>query len=161
MAGENAGSPGNTKGNALIIIVVLIIFGLVLGGFGYVKLKVSRESGTWPTTQGRITMARLDTTRSNNRTKYSPRLNYTYTVAGTRYTGHNVSAVTSYTSRSRAQTVLSRYPAGSVVTVHYNPAKPSSAVLEPGGSGQALLIMGFGVICFILALLVGISALRR
>ncbi len=161
MAAASDASAENSKGNALIIVVVLIIFGLVLGGFGYVKLKVSRESAAWPTTQGRITMARLDRTRSNNKTKYSPRLSYSYTVKGAHYTGHNVSAVTSYTSRSRAQAVLSRYPTGSAVTVHYNPDKPSSAVLEPGGSGQALLITAFGVICFILALLVGISALRR
>lgn len=130
MVAENGGSPANTKGNALIIVVVLIIFGLVLGGFGYVKLKVSRESATWPTTQGHVTMARLNRTRSDNKTQYTSRLDYSYTVAGVRYTGHDVSAVSSSTSRSRVQAGLSRYPAGSSVTVHSTPQTPSSAVLE-------------------------------
>lgn len=160
--GVNSGaSSQGSKGNALIIVVALVVFGLVFGGFGYVKLKVSRESAAWPTVEGRVSQARLDTTRSDGTTKYAPRLSYTYAVGGVRYTGHDVSAVTSYTSRARADEVLRRYPSGATVSVHYDPEKPSAAVLEPGGSGSAFFIMVAGVACFLLAGAVVVSVLRR
>ncbi len=61
MAEETKGGGQSTMGNAVIIIGALLVFALVLGGFGFVKYRVGAASIDWPTVEGRITTARLDT----------------------------------------------------------------------------------------------------
>lgn len=161
MAEEMKAGGQSTKGNAVIIIGALLVFALVLGGFGIAKYRVGAASVDWSTVSGRVTTARLDTTRSNDKTKYQPSVTYAYEVAGTRHNGNRISALSAYTSRGRAETVLARYKVGTAVDVYYDPEDPKSSVLEPGAGRDVMFILVAAVGCLMLAVLVLVSALRR
>lgn len=150
-----------TKGNAVILIGVLLVFALVLGGFGWSKYRLGQASTSWPTVDGQIASAKLDSTRSDGKTKYQPAVSYNYTVDGTSYAGTRISAISSYSSRTKADAVLARYRTGTRVTVHYDPANPRSSVLEPGAGRDAVLILIAAAACLVLAVVILISALRR
>jgi hypothetical protein len=59
---------------------------------------------------------------------------YRYEVGGERYEGSCIkwSAVVEFRKYSRARAMLDRYRSGSPVAVHYDPKRPSIAVLQPG-----------------------------
>lgn len=150
-----------TKGNAAILISVLVVFALVLGGFGWSKYRLGEASTSWPTVDGQIVSAKLDSTRSDGKTKYQPSVSYNYTVDGTSYVGARISAISSYGSRGKADVVLARYRTGTKVSVHYDPANPRSSVLEPGAGRDAVFILVAAAACLALAMLILVSALRR
>jgi hypothetical protein len=162
MMGNNL-DPAETpsKSNAAILIGALIVFAAVFGGFGTYKYTVASASSSWPTTQSRITASRLDRTGSGSDTKYRPSVSYRYSVQGTDYTGKRIRAVSSYTSRGKAESELARYPSGATVTVYYDPADPASSVLVPGVTMGIYLMLAVGVACLVLAIAILVSALRR
>ena len=147
--------------DAVILVVVLIAFGLILGGFGLHKLRLGREGATWPTVEGTIVGSRLETTRSSDTTKYQPAIRYRYTVDGESHEGHGVSLVTSSTSRAKAETLLARYPMGSTVQVHVDPDNPGRSVIDPSIGGSVCFILIAGVACLLLAVATAVSAVRR
>jgi hypothetical protein len=161
MAADTQTGSQNTTSNAVILIAALLVFAAVLGGFGIAKYRVGAASVDWPTVEGRITGARLASTRSDNKTKYQPNVTYTYEVGGASLQGSRITAVSSYTSRGKASAVLARYPVGASVTISYDPENPRSSVLEPGVGSGAMIILAAAGGCLALAVLVLVSALRR
>jgi hypothetical protein len=150
-----------SKGNALILIGALVLFAAVFGGFGAFKYVVGSASASWPSTDGRITSSRLNQTGSGTKAKFRPSVSYSYTVQGSGYTGNQIRAVSSYSSRSRAEAELARYRVGSTVPVYYDPAKPASSLLVPGVTRSVYLMLATGIACLALAIVVLISSLRR
>ncbi len=72
---------------------------------------------------------------------------YDYEVGGTAYRGNKLSNAAEYQDvdvyaqpTATLTDILARYPAGSGVTVHYNPAKPGQSVLEMDVSGSRLFL---------------------
>jgi len=161
MTAATTSAGGSSKGNAVILIGVLIVFALILGGFGIAKYRKGEASRSWPTVEGRITDARVDSTRSDDKTVYQPRVSYSYSVDGTQRVGHSISVISSYSSRGKAEAVLGRYPVGTVVAVHYDPESPGSSLLEPGAGSDAVMILAAAVGCLVLAVVILVSALRR
>ena len=72
---------------------------------------------------------------------YTPALRYAYAVGGVRYESSAIVPISAgldigvfrtgmdFHTEAEAQAVLERFPVGSTVPVHYDPAKPSDAVL--------------------------------
>lgn len=157
-----AGSEPSKKSNAVIIIIVLIVFGLVFGGVGYYRYKAGRASSGWPVVRGKINYARVQSRRTNNRTDYTASIRYSYSINGTSYTGNEITASDkNFKTRSRADAALRPYPVGSEVDVYYNPSKPQQSVLETGLPMNVFLLMGVGVFCFLLAVLVIMSLFKK
>ena len=79
-------------------------------------------------------------------TTYTPVVEYTYTVNGATLQGKRLSpgGTMSY-DYNTAQGILSRYQPGQPVTVHYDPANPTQAVLETKAAGSLLLFILGGV----------------
>jgi hypothetical protein len=65
---------------------------------------------------------------------------YRYSVDGTTYRGSRTSFGDDVV-RSKDDTLVALYPAGSAVRVHYDPRKPSICVLEPGPDGAGNLVL--------------------
>ena len=95
---------------------------------------------------------------------YTPVVTYTYTVEGQSYTSKRRTTAPypqrTFTDRTQAEAVLATYPAGGVVTVHYNPRAPQFAVLEltrPAGYHAELWFgifnLGLGVVTLLLYVL--------
>jgi hypothetical protein len=107
-------------------VLAIAGLGLFLVGVYYVYQGIS--SVAWPTAEGTITYSHARTGRNSETLLW-----YEYQVDGQRYVannyrnGGNVSP-----SMTVVQEAAKRYPVGRKVTVHYNPAKPGDALLEPG-----------------------------
>lgn len=135
---------------ALCLGGVFFLLGIGLVIFGIVQRKKAKTAETWPTASGSIVSARLDqNTRiehdddhTSTSTSYTPIVEYTYEIGGKTYRGNRVfpGASMSY-DHGTAQGIVNRYQPGSVVTVHYDPADPTQAVLETKSKGGNLFLI--------------------
>ena len=153
---------GGKRSDALILIGVLVVFGLVLGGFGLHRYGVGKRSKAWPHVTGKITYSRAESRRSEGRQEYLPAVKYTYTVAGTSYTGKHITASDVYKkSKTGATDILKPYPVGAEVPVYHDPSDPAVSLLKVGMPGNVYVLLGAAAGCFALAVLIAVSALKR
>ncbi|MCK4538713.1 MAG: DUF3592 domain-containing protein [Candidatus Krumholzibacteria bacterium] len=154
--------PKNAKGNAAILIIALVIFGLVFGGFGLRRYNIGKESGNWPTVKGKVTYTHADSRRVNSKQEYQATVKYTYTVDGKSYTGKRITASDVYQkSLSGANDIIDKYPVGGEVSVYYDPADPGTALLDAGMKKNVYLMLGGGLACFFLAGAIIASELKK
>lgn len=107
----------------------------------------------WPSTPGRIFSSHIASFQDKDGTTYGAAVTYEYFVNAQRYFSERVSFGDYSSSGSgHAHEVLSRYPADKIVTIYYNPLKPSMSVLEPGAGGGAFipLVVGAAFVGFVL-----------
>lgn len=88
---------------------------------------------------------------------YTVKLSYSYQVMGQTYQGKNIHiGARSTVPHSKAQATASQYPAGSAVTVYYDPANPADAVLERAApANTVVLILGIIFLFITLCLMCG------
>ncbi len=153
----------STKGNALIMFVVLLVFGLILGGVGAYRYNVGKQSASWPAVTGTVTYSRAQpTTTENNRKEYRLSVRYSYSVDGKSYSGDRVTASDMYEKTlNAAQERLKKYPAGGEVRVYYDPDNPASSVLETGMKKNVYILLGAAVCCLAFAGAIPVSVLRK
>ena len=120
---------------------------LYLGNQGLSSVK--RTEG-WAAIGGRIlssTIVQQATLRGEVR--YDARVVYEYRVGTAVLHGTRLAAADQSVPRpSDAHSIVNRYPAGTSVTVYYNPAVPSESVVERGNPAQPYWLLGVGV-CFV------------
>jgi len=110
---------------------VLLIDGILLGIIFFTRRKVEQASN-WPSTMGMVLMSTLEARHdSEGGYTYYPVVQYEYRVMGQPYQGNRIMPGPSV-GGSGANKVVARYPAGTQVTVYYDPNNPSDAVLERG-----------------------------
>ena len=101
-----------------------------------------RESQAWPSAGGTVLKSRVSRSttfmKGRNVTRYTPLVDYEYSVNGKQYKGKQIMFgwAPAYLSEGRALAYMDRYPAGSPVTLFYNPSQPRESVLERHFSGQ-------------------------
>jgi hypothetical protein len=150
---------GNTCG--LILALVFAGAGLFALVRGFIDFRTGKASRDWPSVEGQVTIATVEMkTESDDdgtTTKYSPRVVYTYAIAGQQYTSDQVvpGARLWHTSRARAEAKLA-YQTGQQVTVYYNPNKPDQAVLEAGATRGAWGMLAIGVVITIAGIAIAI-----
>lgn len=107
-------------------------------------------SRSWPATEGTIIRSRLEQSSDDGKVWFSADIGYDYRVGGEAFTGHRVWFGDDYRSSpgDEFRDAVDRYPLGSRVTVHYDPARPAQSVLEPGltWSGSAAYFVGLGLV---------------
>jgi hypothetical protein len=146
-----------------IIYIAFIVLGVFFIGMAIMQqLKAKKAEKTWPTAPGVILSSIVGThlshsSRGGTTTQYMPEVAYDYQVNEITYKGSSVGFGKSTTSSRKATEIVSRYPQGTAVSVHYDPQDPAKAVLETKaysfGSNLALgiiiAVMGV-VLAFIL-----------
>ncbi|MEF8879122.1 MAG: DUF3592 domain-containing protein [Candidatus Thermoplasmatota archaeon] len=145
------------------LAILLIVISLVATYFTYGKIKKDIDSLNWDNTDGKITHSEVVRERvydrdSVNKYTYSAYVQYEYQVGNKTYTSDTVSfggKGFSSSDKGYAEGIVDKYPEGENVTVHYNPDKPSEAVLEPGLNIMSIIPIIFGVVL----LIVGIAIL--
>ena len=128
---------------ALTVVGVLAVWG------GFELRDRARRMTAWPSVRGRITSSALvkdSDPMLDGSPAYYPRIRYAYVVAGREYCGQRralINVGVGAALRGEARRVLGRYPVGSEVTVFYDPANPSEAILERPGpvAGPTLLFV--------------------
>ena len=120
----------------LIMSIVLGLSGLILSLICLALIQMDLRSRKWPTVQGKITASRTEReatgySRDHHMTHaWVPEIRYVYEVGGTQFHGKRIgNSIYSSSWRGAAKRVAHRYPSGTAVLVHYNPADPSEAVL--------------------------------
>jgi hypothetical protein len=122
---------------------------------GWSRWRASAASPTWPTVAGTVASSRVDKLDGSH---WETIVQYGYAVDGFRYSQANLSFGSGVSGdQAKAQAWADRYPAGATVTVHYNPADPSVAVLEPGPSRSGLYAAIFAGLGALASLGVGIA----
>ncbi len=145
------GGPRAALLGALVLGVVFFGLGAIFVGVGINGYREGQETKSWPSTTGHVISAdvdeKIETRRDMNdrqRTEYTytPAVRYEYTVGERTYLGHRVKADDYGGSPDRAYGIVNRYPAGSDVTVFYNPDEPDQAVLETGADTMGVYLFG-------------------
>lgn len=94
-------------------------------------------AAAWPSVEGKVIAASLRESQryvpsSGNINYYLADIAYEYTVEGRviRSARYSLGGPRQFHRRSRAQRLLARFPVGTEVSVHYDPAHPDAGVLE-------------------------------
>ena len=66
--------------NPAILVIALLVFGLVFGGFGLYRYNFGKKSVSWPSIEGKISYVRVESPRSDDKQKYRPAVKYNYVV---------------------------------------------------------------------------------
>lgn len=112
-----------------IVFTQFVISAILIG----VILKAhfdARKAASWPSTRGIVLLSHLEARRSSKGHFVNyPVVMYQYHVDGSSFESQKVSPGMAW-GGTGAVKVVERYPMGSQVTVFYNPAQPSEALLE-------------------------------
>lgn len=133
-----SGAIPETTGGVPLFVFLIPLACIALGTGGVVQYlqnrRQARASARWPTVAGTITESKLAVELDEDGDeKYRADIRFVYRVGGREFEGANVkwgwTAI--YAWRSHAAAALAAYPMGKAVTVHYDPAQPMTAVLDP------------------------------
>lgn len=132
----------------MVVCAFTLIAGVAALWFGLGMRRSAVRGRDWPTTPGHI-VERGVTPRPRSYWFY-PHVRYTYTVAGTSYTGERVYQIGRQDQKEdAARRLVEALP--DPVPVHYDPASPGDAFLIANPSWTYWIAIAMGV----LALLVG------
>jgi hypothetical protein len=136
---------------------------LFAGLFGCVALlffvghrRYLARANAWPVTQGEVVSSIVEQRRATEdgktRATYLPVVEFAYSVGGNRLHSRQVKLGLEISgSESFAQGIVTRYPAGTPVDVHYDPQDPSNAALE-NPTETNWILLGVALACFAVAL---------
>jgi hypothetical protein len=115
--------------------------------FNQARAKASRA---WPTAPGKVESCEQRRRSTRTGTVYQLALSYSYEVGGFEYQGHSAEFGPSWVANESLIDELARkYPAGTAVTVHFDPTDPQTSVLE---TSEALALAGLRKVWLFLAL---------
>jgi hypothetical protein len=98
-------------------------------------LTISLASTKWPRVEGKILASSVEV-EGGEYPYYTAKIAYQYLVDGQTYRSDKVRcSFWSSSFKGRARRIADAYRPGDPVAVFYDPAKPSRAVLRPGGGG--------------------------
>jgi len=136
-------------------VIAIACFGLLVLLFSIASYRSSRKAADWPMVRGTVLSSGSERIqkRESGRTQtyYVPAVEYGYRVNDVDYVSRQIKlGVVLSADPAYAASVAVRYPQGSGVDVHYDPANPSNAALEnPRGVHWLLLAVALG--CFAVA----------
>lgn len=131
----------------LTVSVIMIVLGSIFIAITLSSMQAAEEAAVWPTTEGIVMDSYIAThPGSEGQTSYSPELVYQYQVDGVSYNGDRLFVTSHSSDYGWAQSYLDRYPVGSTITVHYNPANPLEAVIETQANQVDYILLIVGVV---------------
>ena len=143
--------------NSNIIIYVAFLIGGLLFIFLAINqyMKAKKAEKTWLTAPGVVLNSDIQVRQSRSSKgqttrSYLPQVSYQYQVNDQTYTGDRLGFGSGSYGKGKANKIIAVYPQGAQVTVHYDPADPSKAVLETTATdgvkfialGIILIVMG-------------------
>ena len=134
-------------GITVFLMLVFLAAGIGISIWGWSVLQDARVSESWPVTDGEILSSNVRIDNDDDGTAYFGDVTFRYVVDDVVYTSDTVSfGQYGSSNRSHAEGIVTRYPTGNGVTVHYDPADPETAVLEPGVTWSSYFMLAMGVV---------------
>jgi len=136
---------------------VFVAAGIAVLIYGIGLVRDARNSGRWPSVDGRISGAEpLVVGREKSQRTYAPNVTYSYVVGGKSYESSRLTLVPrNYSTLSGVQAVLAQYPVGGTVKVFHDPSDPSNCVLVNTSTGTewaypiaGVIFLGVGLFMF-------------
>jgi hypothetical protein len=117
----------------------------------------ARQALGWPVVRGRVVESRIAYAQKGKDEDDTLSFWYAYEVDGVRHVEKSVGVFGLETlgSLPEMEAIVKKYPHGTTVAVHYDPAHPARAVIEPGNRTAYLTTRWFGS----LLLLIGAGTL--
>jgi hypothetical protein len=123
---------------------IALLGGLLVGGFmiymSIVNGRKAKASLTWTSVPGEVVFSGMITDGSEQ-DKFYPSVTYKYSVGGQTFQSSCV-----VFNGVKSKKMLAKYPKASRVEVFFDPRKPSTAVLEQGGSTKIGMLVGVAVV---------------
>lgn len=117
-----------SKGVLLAVGFALLFPGIIAIAAAF-KVQEVKRAATWTKASGRITRSELATETRQGKQVQVPRIEYEYRVGFHALIGRRINFA-ELIAGAQAKEALARYPVGTGVTVYYDPADPSEAVIE-------------------------------
>ena len=136
-------------------VIFATCFGLAALALFIALHRDAKKAQRWPFVRGKIVRSeveRYEEMRNGSTVAmYRPVVEYAYQVRGRDYRGNQIKLNVAVSGgQGYAERVVKRYPQGGEVAVHYNPARPSSAVLE-SSAGVTWIVALLALAMFALA----------
>lgn len=130
-----------TKQGSKICLIggIILLLAAPIAAIGiWSKVSEARASANWPTVTGTVRDSSVKEVEPNM--SYRAVVHYNYTVDGQIQLSDQISAgLADSSTSSAAEAIVARFPAGSKVTVHYDPADSTRSYLDTGGNYAALI----------------------
>ena len=123
-----------------IIISLFTLGGLGMAAWGWIIIARGKKTLLWPSVDGVIERSQL----ASEENDILPKIVFSYTVSDHRYQRDATLTGGSGVTPDYAESVVKKFPEGAKVRVHYNPAQPEQAALEPGPAHDDWLIFSIG-----------------
>lgn len=129
-----------------LIKLAFVLCGLALIGAAWWSAVMNAKAADWPDTPGLIVHS--EHRQAPDGDNDSVRIEYDYQVAGQSHRGSKVSYAGGPAQAADKAALVARYPLGLAVTVYYDPADPSRAVLEraPSRAWIAAALIGLVIV---------------
>lgn len=145
---------------ALLVGVTLFWCGLT-GYFCYLAISPMAKSHYaklhFATTEGTILVSKMRESSEGHHTLYSPEIKYCYVVGDKRYISDQYDFALRFSNHDfdRAYRIVGQNPVGRHVTVYYNPADPSEAILSLDVASSYLLLLFLQIFVVVAFFLIG------
>ncbi len=141
--------------------VYLSIFLIIIGGlliFASLKTLIKANNSSWKTTNGTITsskeLAILEFSSETIVPRKEPSVVYEYCVEGNHYSNSNVYNVDNNIEvDTKTEEILTKFPPGKNVSVHYNENNPKESYLEYASVTPVYLYFLLGCCIFFLGVI--------
>jgi hypothetical protein len=126
------------------------VLGLLLLAFFVSARRYSKQAANWPSVPGKVISSSVESYQKHVdhtlTTFYRPAVEFSYTVHGLEYHGRQIKVGMDVDgSQDYAGKVCAKYPLGSTIAVHYDPADPSISALEnPTGATWIVALLSLG-----------------
>lgn len=144
-----------------LVAGVFCVCGPALIAGGILALRKARARAAWPTVNGTVVSSQAVEHRTSGvdgkgrhttRVSWEPVVKYSYEVGGKKHSGKRIKIKPEGMGRRGAEAAAARFLPASGVQVHYNPADPEDAVLDPGAPGVGGSF-GIGILLLLVGLL--------
>jgi len=137
---------------------IFLTLGILALSSGAQRMWRGSASEHWPTVEGKVIFSSVNSeeTRDADRQRtetFSPQFVYTYEIAGVKhFNNRRRFGQIAGGGQDWAADIAAHYPVGKAVRVHYYPADPDVAVLEPGNYSEGLWLPGVGLVAVLFGL---------
>lgn len=122
-----------SKKQLILVFGIFLLLSLGWFIFSIVRDVKAIQALSWQPVEGTVISGEVAAVSSSKgASKSKPVIRYTYTVDGADYESDRYSSTVARGPAIWAKEIVDGYPAGSDITLYYDPRNPSKSVIDPG-----------------------------